>query len=247
MVRRNTWLAFCLLIVATTAFAAKPADVDVQAEQAVQAPRALSPAELLLVKPGKTIQYEERRGVPTFIWAAPSAAGEKKARAARVSSVARPDAVGEALRNAAAYASFYGLEKGDFASARVVEVHDTGVGSIIVKLREEVGGIEVFREEMSVMMDRGLEPIAISGYLSGAARKIAANPVSFRLDERAVAAIAIADRTGKAMTVPELAPTGARQVPAGDVEHGARTQRLPDGEPGQPASPLSDPVRDKQV
>jgi hypothetical protein len=247
MVRRNIWLAFCLLIAATTAFAAKPADIDSHSEAATREPRALSAAERNLVKPGMRIQYEERLGVPTFLWAAPSSAAERKARAVRVSGVARVDAAAEARRHAAAYASLYGLQTGDIASARVAEVHDTGTGAIIVKFKEDVGGVEVFREGLSVMMDRNFEPIALSGYLSGAPRQLAAGAASFRLDELAAAAIALSDRTGGTMTRAELVTTGARQGPYGFVDHGVRTMRAVEATQGNSASPLTEPVRFKQV
>ena len=44
----------------------------------MQEPRSLSPAERKLVRPGKAIQYEERLGVPTFLWAAPSSAARRR-------------------------------------------------------------------------------------------------------------------------------------------------------------------------
>jgi hypothetical protein len=78
MFRRNTWLALCVLAVSGVA-AARSADRDVRearidalASAPIRAPRALSPAERSLVHPGKEIQYEERLGVPNFVWAAPS-------------------------------------------------------------------------------------------------------------------------------------------------------------------------------
>jgi len=217
-------------------------DIDRHSERPVQAPRELSASERELVRPGKAIQYEERLGVPTFLWAAPSSAAKMRAR---VAGAAKPDIAGEARRHAAAYASFYGLEKGDFDRAKVVQVHDTGSGAIIVKFQEDIGGIEVFREELSVMMDRNLEPIAFSGYLSGAPRLIAARAASFQLDEREAAAIALSDRIGKSMPRAELVTTGARQGPYGFVDHEARTKRAGAGVSGDSA--LTEPVRYKQV
>ncbi len=54
-------------------------EIDRHSERPVEAPRELSPAEKKLVQPGKAIQYEERLGVPTFVWAAPSSTAEMKA------------------------------------------------------------------------------------------------------------------------------------------------------------------------
>src|SRR5262245_33509078 len=157
-------------------------EIDRHSERSIQAPRALSPSEEKLVRPGKRIQYEERLGVPTFVWAAPSSAAELKARAARVAGAVKPDFADEARRSAATYASLYGLEKRDIAAAKVAGIHDTGSGAIIVSFQEQVDGIEVFHESLSVMMDRKLEPIALSGYLGGAPRKLSDRPTPFRID-----------------------------------------------------------------
>jgi hypothetical protein len=248
MVRKNLWLSFVFLIAsATMVFGAKPGDIDATGEKPAQAPRELSAAERRLAYPGKRIQYEERLGVPTFVWAAPATAAERKARSARTAGITRVDIAAEARHSAEAFAPLYGLQKGDIAAANVVEVHDTGSGGIIVRMQEDVGGIEVFREGLSLMMDRNLEPIALSGYLSGAARQVAANPVSFRLDERAAAAVAIADRLGSPISAGDLVTTGVKQAQYGFIEHGARTMRAIEATDETPHSTLTDAVRYKQV
>jgi hypothetical protein len=247
MFRRQTWLVFCLLIASAIAFAEKPADIDASSAGPTQAPRELSPAERRLVQSGKDIQYDSRLGVPTFVWASPSSREERKARSVRALRAADP--VGEARRHAEAFASLYGLDRADIEAAKAATVHDTGDGPIIVKLREEVGGIEVFREELSVLMDRGLERVALSGYLGGASRQIAAGGAGFSLDERAAVAIALADRTGRSVSAEDLATTGKRQGPYGFVVLGAHTMRSIESEPGsEGAAPLlSEPARYKKV
>jgi hypothetical protein len=238
----------CLLAITQIATARSKAlhEIDKQAERPVRAPRELSAAEKKLVKPGKAIQYEERLGVPTFLWAAPSSAAQVKARAGRVSGDKKSDAEREARRHAAGFASIYGLEKGDIAAARVAEVHDTGEGGVIVRFQEEIGGVEVFRESMSVMMDRNLEAVAVSGYLSGAARQVGMRPGSFRLGELEAVAIALSDRTGGTFTRSELVTTGERQGPYGFVDQGARMKRSK-APASSDASDLTEPVRYKQV
>lgn len=245
MFRKHLWVGLCLLAAAAIASGEKPADVDATAERPVRAPRELSSAERRLAQPGKRIQYDERRGVPTFIWAAPASAAERKARGLRIARAADPAA--EARRHAEELAPLYGLEKGDIEAAKVVAVQDTGSGPIIVKFQEEVGGIEVFREEMSVLMDRDLERIALSGYLSGAGRQIAAAGGRFSLDERSAVAIAVSDRTGQSVSARELVTSAAKQGSYGFVDHGARTLRAIEPSPGEAASPLTEPVRYKKV
>ena len=90
------------------------------------------------------------------------------------------------------------------------------------------------------MMDRGLEPIALSGYLSGAPRLIAARAGSFQLDEREAAAIAVSDRTGGEMTRAELLTSGKQQGPYGFIDQDMQNKRA-----GAPT--LTEPVRYKKV
>src|SRR5262245_51735846 len=249
--------AFVLLLVgSTTGWAAEKENgkrtarpnMDSQSDRPVRAPREISVTEKKLVKPGKAVQYEERLGVPTFLWAAPSTAAETKARATRIGGAKKPDIAGEARRHASTYASFYGLQKADIAAAKVTEVHDTGSGAIIVKFREDIGGVEVFRETLSVVMDRNLAPIALSGYLSGAPRQAGDRPAPFRLDELAAVAVAVSDRTGEATTGADLVATGEKQGTYGFVDHGARlVTRASGGTRKDGAFALTEPVRYKQV
>ena len=54
----------------------------------------------------------------------------------------------------------------DFNGAYVAHVHDTGRGAIIVKYRQRIDGIEVFRDELNVMMTRDRRVLATSGSLA---------------------------------------------------------------------------------
>ena len=90
------------------------------------------------------------------------------------------------------------------------------------------------------MMDRGLELVALSGYLSGARRQVVARAASFRLDERAAVAVALSDRTGTTMTRAELVTTGARKGPYG--LRGSRIALMRSIEAsGDPSSPVTSP------
>jgi hypothetical protein len=53
--------------------------------------------------------------------------------------------------------------------ASLREIHDTGVGGVIVRLGREVDGIEVFRDEIKLLMTRDLELSAVSGFIPGKA------------------------------------------------------------------------------
>src|SRR4030095_2707172 len=91
----------------------------------------------------------------------------------RAKSVAAAQAQGQVNIESAArghlggYGANYRLSSRDVTAARFVAVHDTGKGAIIAKFKQEVGGIEVFRDEINVIMTQNLQLIAISGYLTG--------------------------------------------------------------------------------
>jgi hypothetical protein len=158
--RKSGALFVAVLAVATLAgevAAERAARVDAFA--AADRVRAL-PAEAestAFVKPGTVIQVEPRLGVPTFVWAAPRAVPF---------DARRPEEA--ARRYLAEFAPLYRLAPADASNATVRAVHDTGRGVIVVKLREEVEGIEVFREELSVALRRDLSLVSLSGYPSGA-------------------------------------------------------------------------------
>ena len=76
------------------------------------------------------------------------------------------------------------------SSAYVAQVHDTGRGAIVVKFRQRIDGIEVFRSELNVAMTRDRKLLAMSGSLSpSGARQLAKTAHS----EGEAISIAIAD------------------------------------------------------
>src|SRR5436189_2723421 len=54
----------------------------------------------------------------------------------------------------------------DVSGAYVAEVHDIGRGPIIVRYRQRIDGIDVFRNELNVVMTRNQKVIATSGHLA---------------------------------------------------------------------------------
>jgi MYXO-CTERM domain-containing protein len=127
--------------------------------------------------------WDARRGVPTFVWG--SGAG------------ARPFATPEAAARAHVedHASLWRLGREALAAARVVRVHDTGRGGVLVVMRQEVGGVPVFHQELKVLMRRDGSLVALGGSLHpGAVPATKGRRVS-RTGEDA-ARIAIADRYG---------------------------------------------------
>jgi large repetitive protein len=207
-------LAVVLAALLSSPIAAKrPTRLDaLAASPAVRslAPEAASPA---FVREGSVVQAEPRLGVPTFVWAAPRPVP---------SGVRGPEDA--ARRYLADFAPLYRLDARDAAAASVRLVHDTGRGVVIVKIREEVEGIDVFREEMSVAMRRDLSLISLSGYLSGApARAGRSLAKTYRLGPREAIAAAYEEMEGETLGAGELRSAGERRGPYESFELVARS------------------------
>jgi MYXO-CTERM domain-containing protein len=155
------------------------------------------------------------------------------------------DAAREHLKaNAAAYF----LKTTDIDSAVVKQVHDTGRGAVIVKFVSRPGDIEVWGEELNVVMDRQLRLVGMTGYLStpdSAAGLFSPRATSARgtvapyaLNHSAAVAAAYGDLTGSPLGAGAFAENG---VIRGEY-HGVFL-RAGISTP----SPLSFPARSRQV
>ena len=171
---RTAVAALLSVMAASAAFGAQLPNFDALA----LAPRvdgaARATVSALAATSAPRLQWHDRFGVPTFVWV-----GGEKARSL-VASTATVYTTESAARSAIAdYASLYGLDRADIDDAYVSAVHDIGRGAVVVKLRQRIGGIDIFREEMNVALDRSRDLIALSGQLSSLPRsgRIASNAV----------------------------------------------------------------------
>ncbi|MDC0666262.1 M36 family metallopeptidase [Nannocystis radixulma] len=57
----------------------------------------------------------------------------------------------------------YGVSREALAAARVLFTHDVGRGGVLVALRQRVGGVELFDNDIKVLLDRSHRLVAISG------------------------------------------------------------------------------------
>lgn len=149
-------------------------------------------------------QYEPRLNVPTFLWA------QKQQTAVnfKKGALKKDDLAKAAKYYVGEYAAEYRLAKADLLDATVAAVHDTGKGAIIVKLKQHINGVEVFRDELNVVMNRNLELVALSGYLTGAGS--AENSFAgqgFDLSPEQAIARAAADLTGSEVNAAFLQPS----------------------------------------
>src|SRR5262249_20431534 len=112
--------------------------------------------------PATASSFDVLRGVPTFLWAA-RAPGASPGSAISISAEAA------ARQHLQQHAARYGLSPAALSTAVVTQVHDTGRGGIIVVLRQRPLGVEVFHNDVKVLMDRSLALVAIGGNLHAAA------------------------------------------------------------------------------
>jgi hypothetical protein len=172
--------------------------------------------------PDRLANYDARsaeaaRGSPAlrtkaFEWARPASS-----RAAAASAVVAPprDAV-EAAR------AFLGLSTGGVPALTaprprggaldetvVTGVHDIGHGPVIVQLKRQVAGLDVYGQTTAVLLTRDLVPVARSGAPVGADH---ATPAlrGVALDARTAMAAALADLTGEAYGAADLATVEAK-------------------------------------
>src|SRR5258705_8226665 len=86
----------------------------------------------LLRRVGNVAHVDERYGVPTFVWVAPTLAGATAARPAPGAEAARAF-LGD-------IAPLYGLDPRDVREAPLRYVHDTGRGGVIAAFTQSVNG-----------------------------------------------------------------------------------------------------------
>ena len=182
------------------AFAQRPADPAKTA--------ALLATAKSLVRPGSVTQTEPRLGVPTFLWAREPASLTAHAQWL-TAGISHPE-VAAARQALASYAPLYKLNDADVAGAVVASVHDLGTGPVIVKYRAQVGGIEIFREELNVVMNRKLEAVALSGYLTSATTPAArGGSLAFGLGGPAAAIAAVNQLAHKSLDVATVVAAGS--------------------------------------
>lgn len=179
--------------------------------RAVLAPKALPRDVEARVRAGRVSSTEDRLGVPTFFWAARDA-GDQGLRALGLS------AEQAARRYLFAHAPLYRFEPARLAEARLLGLHDTGVGAIIATFGGSQGGVRVFRDELKVVMDRELRLVALSGYLTPQTRPLG----RFDLHELTAVGVAFEDLLGRPVELGQ-----AKEVAGADASAGYRRWELP--------------------
>jgi hypothetical protein len=147
-----------------------------------------------------------------FIWAAPSASSGTALAAAR------PSVERAARDHLAGVASGSRLKPERVAELSLRELHDTGHGAIIARFERRVDGLEVFGQQVSVALDRNLQPLASSGDASGqlpSVAKATGAAALFSLSPEQAVLAAVHDVTGIALAPADL---GAARAAAAEYE-----------------------------
>ncbi|MGQ0508097.1 MAG: M36 family metallopeptidase [Myxococcaceae bacterium] len=176
------FLAATALTVSSSAALARPRpDFDAFTDSPAALPlldAELSPSTRRLAELSHITQVERRLGVPTFLWPARVQTSQFSTRALGVvvnggGAPGQPSlpemgvtAEQAARRYLYEYAELYRFNPEALATVPLSRTHDTGSGAIILEFRRDVAGTPVFRDSIKVALNRRLEAVALSGYLS---------------------------------------------------------------------------------
>jgi large repetitive protein len=156
----------------------------------------------------------------------------------------RPATPADAARwHLARFASYYRLTPADVAQLELLDVHDTGRGGIVVRFLRRIDGIEVQGERVSVAMDRSLDVVAFTGYVTGdlpVAAKLGRVKDAFGLDAPRAVAAAMSDLAGVRLG------TGDFDAPT-DQPGGYRAMTLTAAGKARSSATTAEPARGKPV
>jgi uncharacterized protein (TIGR03382 family) len=142
-------------------------------------------------------QMEDRLGVPSFVWNTRVGSSTAPGMSSKMLGARKPDQAARA--HLQSVADLYRLGSEDVSAAQLKSVHQSGKGPVIARFAQQVDGIDVFRNEVKVVMDRNLELVAVSGYLAPAQTARRASASGFKLPAEQAIAIAFQDQTGISM------------------------------------------------
>jgi hypothetical protein len=104
------------------------------------------------------------------------------------------DAMDRAVHTLLEYRAYYQLCEADIKQFKLQHIHDIGAGPIVVIFKQDIDGLEVYKERFSVVLSQELHPIAISGSLP---TKESYQNHNFKLNILDILKILIQDSIGK--------------------------------------------------
>ena len=191
---------------------------------------------------GRLVQMEPLLDIPTVLWTNEALSPNAHLGVPVRLRYSRTSIESAARQHLKRYASRYRLTDQDVNGAAISSVHDTGHGAIIVKFKQAFDGVEVFREQLAVVMNRQLDVVAFTGYVTGAA-EAKAGSLKFALPPSKAIAVALSDLTSAPVEAAELRPDTtmlrARRDTPYEYFQARPTARL--------STKLAQPVRSKKV
>ncbi len=203
-------LATATLVLGLLAWAslarAERLEFDASAEPAAGASMRLAAARALAQDPalarlGRVASWDDGAGVPSFLWATPPAATPASARA--LVSGRRPTPERAARDHLARLGAVYRIAPGDADAATLRYTRNTGHG-VVVALRQTVGGIDVFRDQVTLLMNGNLDLLAVSGSIPSRSQLAGGGAPSFGLGARQALARVLDDFTAGALGVSSI-------------------------------------------
>jgi large repetitive protein len=155
---------------------------------------ALPSATAALWRDGQISSVDARYGVPNFFWAPRDGHGAFRAMGLTAEQAAR--------RHLMVLAPLYRLAPNQLIEAKLAALHDVGQGAIIARFELPFAGVKLFRDELKLVLDRGLDLVAVSGALSPDRKPTG----SFDLLDRTALSVAYSDLTGRALDAGTLGP-----------------------------------------
>jgi hypothetical protein len=113
-----------------------------------------------------TVQIDARFGVPTFLWGTTAAATLKSMQRA-ASAKTSLDEEGTARAHLRDVAELYQITGPEVDALSMHNLQRMPNGAAIVRFRNQIDGIEVFREQTSVLLDKSGGLVAVGGFAMG--------------------------------------------------------------------------------
>ena len=164
-------------------------------------------ADRALLKQGMPLHLHEQLGVPSFLWASGDNRASHSARGQRAAAQRPDETARDHLRD---YAHLYRMGPAEVDALELLELHDLGRGPVIARFGQRVQGIEVFREELKVAMDRTLGLVSLSGALTGDVAALRALP-PFRLSAQEAISAGLDDLHGQKLLGSDLVSRGLKE------------------------------------
>lgn len=157
----------------------------------------------------KTV-FDRQLGLPTFLWASPSATPI----AVGALPATRDILIEQARSHLRTEAAALGLTEQMIADAHVYDAQYNGNGPAVVRFKQRIAGREVFSRSLNVVIDRAGKPVAVSGYFAaGLDSASLSGPAFTRSAAQAISDAVVSLKWGSALQAALVQPLDAALNP----------------------------------